>query len=189
MDFKLRFVEEEDLNFLSEIRKDPEVEKNLGTFAMLNKLKQREWFYSMCKDETKMYCIFENKIKGFLQKKIQKIGYVRIINIDQQNKSMCVGGDIHKEFRNKGYSKEMYKLIFELGFEKLNMNRLWLLVLADNKRAKHIYEKMGFIEEGRQRQAIFKNGEYRDYIMMSILKDEYNKKYLDDLIIKVNNKK
>ena len=73
----------------------------------------------------------------------------------------------------KSHGKAMYHLIFKLGFLTWNMNRLWLLVLETNKRARNLYSKMGFKEEGCQRNAIFKNGIYVDYHMMSILKDEF----------------
>jgi RimJ/RimL family protein N-acetyltransferase len=48
------------------------------------------------------------------------------------------------------------------------------MVLSFNDIALDLYMKMGFIEEGVQRQAIYRNGQYIDYIMMSLLKDECN---------------
>jgi len=169
MDFKLRLIEKSDLDFVAEIRSDPEVVKNLGTFVMLNKEKQLKWFSGLEKDKSKMYLIMERPDGK------KRIGYVRITDIDYINRSMCIGGDIHKDHRGKGYSKYMYDLIFDLGFKKLNMHRLWLLVLEDNDRAKHIYTTKGFILEGEQRKAVYKNGKYKDYLMMSMLRGEYGK--------------
>ena len=171
--FNLRLIEKEDLPFITKIREDNETKKYLGTFVLLSKEKQEKWFDSTTNDCTKMYLIFERKNV--------KIGYVRISEIDYISRNMCVGGDIAVKQRGKGFSKEMYRLIFDLGFNKLNMNRLWLLVLENNKRAIHIYKKYGFVEEGRQRQAVYKNGQYMDYIMMSVLKKEYNPCCLDNL--------
>jgi len=42
--------------------------------------------------------------------------------------------------------------------------------------AKRLYEKVGFKEEGIMREAIFRNGVYHDYVVMSILEDEYRDK-------------
>jgi RimJ/RimL family protein N-acetyltransferase len=70
----------------------------------------------------------------------------------------------------------MYKMIFDLCFNQYNINRLWLFVLDYNKIAISLYKKLGFIEEGKQRKAIFRNGNYHDYIMMSLLKTEYESK-------------
>jgi len=167
MTFSLRFIEENDLDFVTEIRKDPEVAENLGTFLLLSKEKQKIWFDNLIVDRTRMYLIFE--------KNDISIGYVRMSEIDYVNRSICVGGDIHKNYRGKGYGHEMYDFILNLCFDQLNMNRVWLFVLESNKRAKHLYQKHGFKEEGKQRQAIYRNGKYIDYIMMSILKDEFHK--------------
>lgn len=167
--FSLNYVSEEDLDFITEIRQDPEVEKYLGTLLFTNKQKQREWFMKTCMDSTKMYFIFSES--GFIN---SKIGYVRFTKIDYINKSICVGGDIHSKYRGKGYSKQMYRLIFDLVFNKMNMNKCYLWVLENNERAIHIYKKLGFKESGRSRKSIYKDGKYLDYILMDILKEEYN---------------
>ena len=39
-------------------------------------------------------------------------------------------------------------------------------------RAKRSYEKAGFVEEGRLREAVYKHGKYDDVIVMSILRSE-----------------
>jgi len=58
------------------------------------------------------------------------------------------------------------------GFKNLNLNRIYLRVFETNARAIHCYEKAGFKHEGRLRQACFLDGEYKDVLMMSILKSE-----------------
>jgi len=60
-------------------------------------------------------------------------------------------------------------------FDKLEMNRISLKVLETNLGAKRIYEKLGFIQEGIERQAIYRDGKFIDYILMSVLRDEYEK--------------
>jgi RimJ/RimL family protein N-acetyltransferase len=55
----------------------------------------------------------------------------------------------------------------------LNLNRACLRVYAENLRAKRAYEKAGFVEEGRLREAVYKHGKYDDVIMMSILHSEW----------------
>lgn len=48
-----------------------------------------------------------------------------------------------------------------------------MTVDADNPGAIRSYEKSGFNKDGIQRDEVFKNGQYVDCIMMSILKLEY----------------
>jgi RimJ/RimL family protein N-acetyltransferase len=46
-------------------------------------------------------------------------------------------------------------------------------VVADNERAIRSYEKVGFRQEGKLREAVFVDGSYRDLLLMSILGREY----------------
>ena len=99
-------------------------------------------------------------------------GLIRLDNIDTINKSICVGMDIDTAFRGQGLAKEIYRVLMQLLFDQ-GFNRIWLLVLDFNIRAINLYLKLGFKLEGSQRKAIFRNNSYHDYLMMSILKDEY----------------
>lgn len=167
-DYWLRAVEGSDLSWMKDLRNDESTWSNLGHFTFLNDAKQQKWFENINARDDVEYLIFGHKKDN--------LGIVRITDIDWVNRSMCVGGDILPEHRGKGHAKHKYELIFKLGFNIWGMHRLWLLVLATNKVAIHVYEKMGFVEEGKQRKAIYKNGEFVDYIMMSILDQEYYKK-------------
>lgn len=101
------------------------------------------------------------------------IGVVRIDQQDRHNKSVCVGLDIHKDFRGKGYAKSIYRAVFHHFFDKEKYQRVWLYVADYNTVARSLYTSLGFKEEGVQRAALLKDGTYHDYIMMSILKEEY----------------
>lgn len=176
--FSLRLIEKKDLDFIRQVRSHPETKKYLGTFVLLNEDKQLDWYEKVIKDETQLYFILEKTTveKGDFNKDcnfIERLGYIRMTNIDYKNNSVCVGGDIDMDERGKGYGKEMYKLIFDLVFDQMNMNCVYLYVLGTNERAMNLYKKMGFKESGRLRQAVWKNGKYLDYIYMDILKEEW----------------
>lgn len=81
-----------------------------------------------------------------------------------------------KKFWSKGVGQETAKLVLDYGFNKLNLNRIWLGVNADNKAGVVSYRKSGFIEEGVLRQEIYRNGKYYDAIRMSVLRREYHGK-------------
>jgi diamine N-acetyltransferase len=46
-------------------------------------------------------------------------------------------------------------------------------VVGFNERAIRFYEKVGFREEGRQRDGYYCDHAYHDFVMMSILEDEF----------------
>ncbi len=78
-----------------------------------------------------------------------------------------------KMFWGKGIGQETAKLLLDYGFNKLNLNKVWLGVNADNKAGGASYKKSGFVEEGVLRQEIYRNGKYYDAIRMSVLRREY----------------
>ena len=167
---RLRKIELEDLSYLKEIRLSEEIQTCVGQRVFLNNNDQLAWYNSMGYD---LYLIFEMKLDyGW-----SRAGYVRLNFIDHMNKAMMVGADLHPENIGHGYGQQVYELIFQLGFRHWGMNRLYLNVLASNTRAQKLYDKLGFKVEGIQRQAIFKDGKYQDYIMMSLLKEDQEHGY------------
>lgn len=55
---------------------------------------------------------------------------------------------------------------------KAGFVRIELSVHSDNARAISLYERVGFVREGVQRDAVYVDGEYRDAIMMAIVERE-----------------
>ncbi|MBU7025134.1 MAG: GNAT family N-acetyltransferase, partial [Theionarchaea archaeon] len=78
-----------------------------------------------------------------------------------------------KKYWGKGYGTEAVRLGLKLAFEALNLNKVYLRAFINNKRAQKCYEKAGFKKEGILRQDMFKNGNYIDCIVYSILMEEY----------------
>jgi diamine N-acetyltransferase len=74
---------------------------------------------------------------------------------------------------NKGYGTEVTELLTFYGFDRLNLNKVWLGVTDENKGGMRAYEKAGFRVEGRLRQELYRNSRYYDAIRMSVLRDEY----------------
>jgi diamine N-acetyltransferase len=165
---RIRQIEERDLPAMIALRADPAVWTFLGDIEMIGLERQREWFKALQHRVDVRYYILGTKALDF-------IGVVRTDEIDVVNRSIRVGGDILPKHQGKGYGTRMFRLIRKYCFDYLNMNRLWLLVLENNTVAVRLYRKVGFVEEGRQRNAIFRDGKYLDYLMMSLLRSEYDK--------------
>lgn len=168
----IRLVDRDDLNFLIELRNDPDVANNLETYYPLNRARQEAWFAGVTSNHSKEYFIFEvNEGNEW-----QRAGLARVTEIDFINRSACVGGDIHKQFRGKKLAKKLYGHIFNHVFNKYNLNRAWLQVLSINAIAICLYKSLGFRNEGVLREAIIRNGEKIDYFIMSLLESEFRAK-------------
>jgi RimJ/RimL family protein N-acetyltransferase len=59
------------------------------------------------------------------------------------------------------------------GFNTLNLDRIELRVIDNNIRAKEIYKRLGFAEEGRLRRAAFVNGKPVDVMIMGLLREDF----------------
>ncbi len=107
------------------------------------------------------------------------IGFVVIHSIEWNNRvgSLAIGiGDTN--YQNKGYGSEALQLILRYAFHELNLHRVGLDVIGYNSLAIRAYEKVGFIEEGRLRSAIYRDGRYSDRILMGILRSEWEQQIL-----------
>ena len=76
---------------------------------------------------------------------------------------------------DKGFGTDALRIVIRLAFDRMNLNRLWLSVLADNARAVRCYEKCGFVREGLLRQESFVDGKYRDVHLMGLLREDYER--------------
>lgn len=75
--------------------------------------------------------------------------------------------------RDRGIGSEATRLMVDHAFRATNIHRLELEVYAFNPRAQRVYEKAGFVVEGRHRHAFKYDGGYIDAITMSILRPEW----------------
>ena len=90
-----------------------------------------------------------------------------------------VGIMVDKKFRGTGFALEAQELMLKFLFIELGLRVVRLYTHSGNPRAVRLAEKAGFRESVRQRQAIFKNGELYDNLMMDLLREEYFTGHLD----------
>ncbi len=103
------------------------------------------------------------------------IGEVVLNNVDQTNKSADFRIAIwQSDDRDKGFGSLACQLMIRHGFETMGLNRIALEVYAFNPRARHVYEKQGFVFEGTRRQALLWDGEWIDAIAMAVLRSDYD---------------
>lgn len=63
--------------------------------------------------------------------------------------------------------------MLNFAFENLKLNRIWLQVLINNTKAIYLYEKIGFVREGIERESHFNKSSYNDQLRYSLLKREW----------------
>lgn len=81
-----------------------------------------------------------------------------------------VGLMVHTDYQNMGVGSALLKTLLDLADHWLMLVRLELTVFADNERAIHLYEKLGFEKEGLKRMVTVRDGRYADEYMMARLR-------------------
>jgi RimJ/RimL family protein N-acetyltransferase len=107
-------------------------------------------------------------------KEDQLIGFVGLNSIQWHHGDAWVGIGIgEREYWGKGYGTDAMRLILRYAFTELNLYRVSLGVFEYNPRALRSYQKAGFVVEGRVRQALLRDGRRWDWIVMGILREEW----------------
>ena len=102
------------------------------------------------------------------------IGNCGLHQINQKDRDAVFGIVIgEKDYWSKGYGLEAAALIINYGFQQLNLHRISSAAVAFNERSIKFHNKLGFREEGRLRQAMFKNGQYHDRLEFGLLREEW----------------
>ncbi|HVM71621.1 MAG TPA: GNAT family protein [Anaerolineales bacterium] len=174
---RLRRDERSDIPKFAEWLNDPEVRRYLLSDLPISQANEEEWFEKMLglpAEEQPFGIELRMSEPGVENDQWRLIGNCSFMKIDWKARSAEVGlfiGD--KSCWNKGYGTEVMRLLLQVGFGTLNLNRIFLRVDEANKGGLRAYEKAGFVHEGRLRQGNYKNGDYSDVLLMSVLRSEW----------------
>ncbi|KAF9884860.1 hypothetical protein FE257_001203 [Aspergillus nanangensis] len=107
------------------------------------------------------------------------IGHVALFNDNgveyYHHRNATVGISLAEEFRGKGYGGEAMNWALDWAFEMAGLHRVSLNAFSYNENAVKLYRKLGFIEEGREREAIFHRRSWYDVICFPMLEHEWEK--------------
>ncbi|MFX0168634.1 MAG: GNAT family N-acetyltransferase [Candidatus Hodarchaeota archaeon] len=167
----LRGLELEDAEIILQHFNDVEVRRYLNGLTPIAKEEEKEWIRNTWEDRKKGTA-FTFGIE--LTDDQQLIGTCSLFSISRIHRNAELGIAIwNKQYWNKGLGQEALKLLLSYGFNYLNLHSVFLLVHEGNKRAIRAYEKVGFKQAARRRQAVFQNGKYIDLLTMDVLEDEF----------------
>jgi RimJ/RimL family protein N-acetyltransferase len=166
----LRAPEREDIPTFVRWFNDAEVLAHLVMRAPMSTAAEASWFERMLAaqgstDYHFVICLTTDR---------RPIGTIGLHGIDFVNGVAEFGIAIgEKDEWGKGYGLEATRAICDFGFGELRLERISLLVYADNPRARRTYEGAGFRHEGTMRRALYQRGERTDVHVMGLLRDEW----------------
>ncbi len=103
------------------------------------------------------------------------LGTISLKNIDLVNSNAEYAIILRKNYQGHGIASRATHLILEYAFDKLNLHRVYLSVLADNDNAVKLYEKCGFKYEGEFRGHIRLRDKYINWKWYGVLRDEFDR--------------
>ncbi|MCV9877859.1 spermidine N1-acetyltransferase [Brenneria izbisi] len=166
---RLRPLERDDLTFIHQLDNNASV--------------MRYWFEEPYEAFVELSDLYDKHIhdqserRFIIEHEQTKVGLVELVEINHIHRRAEFQIIIDPAYQGHGYASAAAKLAMDYGFSVLNLYKLYLIVDKENKRAIHIYSKLGFEVEGELIHEFFINGEYRNTIRMCIFQQQYLEKH------------
>lgn len=104
----------------------------------------------------------------------EMIGFVGLDGIHWHHRvgwlSIAIGDPAN---RGRGYGTEAMRLILAFAFDEINLHRVQLTVFSYNTTAIALYERLGFVREGVQRESLLRGGRHYHTLMYGLLRREW----------------
>ncbi|HKZ43858.1 MAG TPA: GNAT family protein [Anaerolineales bacterium] len=165
----LRALELSDLDRTHKWHNDPELYKTLGgVFRYTSLQTEEQWLKEAVAGRPDAVnlavCLANND---------EHVGNIYLRDIDWINRH----GEVHQFIgisgqRMKGIGAQAVGILQDYAFKQLGLERLFVHIIHDNIAAIKSLEKNGWQIEGKLRKHIFKNGEFKDVIVMGFCRDD-----------------
>jgi len=167
---RLRALRDEDLATLARWEMDP------GRMATLS-----NWVVppseAAAKERIAKWCANDKDDLGLVIETVDDpsilVGNIALHGARPKDRSATIAIALGREHIGRGYGTDAMRVIVDYGFREMGLHRIQLAVAPFNPAGIRAYEKAGFIEEGRHREAVWHDGRWYDEVMMSILADQW----------------
>lgn len=164
----LRPIEKDDMPLIRVWANDPEIRALTGEVMPMSRAGADQFIERVKNEPDRVWFAVVLKENDHV---IGEAGLLRIFTPWRTADLSIILGD--KFCWGRGYGREAIHLLLDYAFGALALHRISIGVVGFNEHALRFYEKVGFKREGVQRDGYFHNHQFSDFIMMSILEDEY----------------
>lgn len=165
----LRHVMKDDLVHIQEWANDPEIRRLTGEVTPLTDAESEQYYEKLSKTDGDR--LWFSVVLKENNRVIGETGLLRMFHFWRNTDLTIIIGE--KDAWGKGYGTEAINLLMDYAFGYLNFHRISIGVVGFNDKALKFYEKVGFKKEGIQRDGYYYDHKYSDFVMMSILEDEF----------------
>jgi len=163
---KLNRISKNDLLILKEARNDKRIRHWCRQHDLISDLDQERWYEQQNQDPTiSMYSILD------LDNNL--CGVCGLTSIDHIIRRAEFSLYILPSKQRQGLAEKALKTLFNHGFLELNLNQIYGETF-DGNPALNLFKKIGMAVDGLRREFYYKDGEYKDSILISMMKYEWN---------------
>jgi GNAT superfamily N-acetyltransferase len=104
------------------------------------------------------------------------IGFINLHGVSddtRHHRTLDIGILISAEYQGKGYGSEAVRWILNWGFQVVGLHRVGLQSGSFNTGAIRLWKRLGFREDGRDRESLWLNGSWHDEVRFSMLETEW----------------
>lgn len=166
-DVQLRTIEEDDIDFLCDLVNDPDVWPYLNNHTPRNRVTEREFVEERVTEESihLFICVGENGD--------EPAGTIGFEPATAVSGSAELGIMLASEYWGEGYGTKASRLLTTFAFEERRMHRMVAQAVGENVGSCRIWEKLGFRQEARLKEAAYHQGEYMDVLLYAVLEGEW----------------
>jgi RimJ/RimL family protein N-acetyltransferase len=77
----------------------------------------------------------------------------------------------------KGYGFDAIVACLRYAFDTLGLHTVKIRAHQDHVRALDLYRRVGFVDVGRERETVFQEGRFADYVVLDIVDREFRERY------------
>ena len=164
--FRLRKLEEKDLGGMLEWMHDPSINRWFRFDASrVTEESALQFIQNSFTDKNRHYAVVDETD--------EYLGTISLEEIDIENGHALFAVSMRSCAVGTGAASSAAKELLHIAFEEMGLERVYLNVLSDNKRARRFYEKTGFRHEGCFHRHLKLRGEWRDWDWYALLREDY----------------
>lgn len=164
----LKVMDSKDIEMVRCWKNSPENYEFFANRDFISDFRQNNWFEKKNKaDNNLLLIIFNNN-------NMKPIGMTLLEDIDHRNRTACWGIYIAEtEYRKRIFAVEAVYLLFNYGFDYLNLRKIYGNTLGNNLRGRKFHGSVGFREEAIFLKHIYIDGEYQDLIWICLFDEDW----------------
>jgi ribosomal-protein-alanine N-acetyltransferase len=168
-DIRLRYATHDDAPALFRLASDPEVTRFFSWGPYRRETEAEAYVASLTPKRVageRLEFVIEHRVDGV-------IGVTGLSEFAVRDRRAVVGSWHGREWWGTGVNRRSKALVLGLAFRGCGLQRVTAWCGTDNGRSQTALERLGFVHEGVLRRWHFHQGEHRDVISYSMLRDEW----------------